>query len=163
NQGRQAIFQKSNNDNFSIPALFMRLKGGRLWQPDPLRSAVVAGLAALEKQAEHALPTRAVQSLGNSLDYDPEAGPAGPAVDTPMKLLELSTQDKALIVFVGPRGMTKGPQLQWVYRQAARRFLDENGTAPAPVSLALRDVLESRGVLNAIDQKVSVLATTPPD
>ena len=73
NQGRQAMFQKSNNDNFSIPTLFMRLKGGRLWRPDPLRSAVVAGLADLEKQAEYSLPTRAVQSLGNSLDYDPEA------------------------------------------------------------------------------------------
>ena len=128
---------------------------------DPLRSAVVAGLADLEKQAEHSLPTRAVQSLGNSLDYDPEAGPAGPVFDTPMKVLKLSTQDKALIVFVGPRGMTKGAQLQWVYRQAARRFLDEDGTAPAPVSLALRDVLESRGVLNAIDQRVSALAKTP--
>src|SRR4029450_4997077 len=95
------------------------------------------------------------------LDYDPEAGPAGPVFDTPMKLLELSTQDKALVVFVGPRGMTKGAQLQWVYRKAARRFLDDDGTAPAPVSLTLRDVLESRGVLNAIDQRVSALAKTP--
>ena len=59
--------------------------------------------------------------------------------------------------------MAKGAQLQWVYRQAARRFLDEDGTAPAPVSLALRDVLDSRGVLNAIDQNVSALAKTPPD
>ena len=160
NEGRQAIFRKSKNDNFSIPALFMRLKGGLLWRPDPLRSAVVAGLAEVETQAEHSLPTRAVQSLGNSLDYDPEAGPAGPMFDTPMKLLELSLQDKALVLFVGPRGMTKGSQLQWVYRQAARSFLDGNGTTPAPVSLALRDVLESRGVRKAIDDKVSALAKT---
>jgi hypothetical protein len=33
--------------------------------------------------------------------------------------------------------------------------------APAPVSLTLRDVLEARGVLNAIDQRVSALAQTP--
>jgi CHAT domain-containing protein len=164
NEGRQAIFQKSNNDNFSIPALFMRLKGGLLWRPDPLRSAVVAGLAEVETQAEHSLPTRAVQSLGNSLDYDAEAGPAGPLFDTPMKLLELSLQDKALVLFVGPRGMTKGSQLQWVYRRAARRFLDdEDGTAPAPVSLALPDILNSRRVLDAIDKNVSALAKTPPD
>jgi len=161
NEGRNAIFQKSKNDNFSIPALFMRLKGGLLWRPDPLRSAVAAGLAEVETQAEHSLPTRAVQSLGNSLDYDAQAGPAGPMFDTPMKLLELSLQDKALVLFVGPRGMTKGSQLQWVYRQAARSFLDGNGTAPAPVSLALRDVLESRGVSKSIDHKVSALAKTP--
>ena len=160
NEGRQAIFRKSKNDNFSIPALFMRLKGGLLWRPDPLRSAVVAGLAEVETQAEHSLPTRAVQSLGNSLDYDPEAGPAGPMLDTPMKLLELSLQEKALVLFVGPRGMTKGSQLQSVYRQAARSFLEGNGIAPAPVSLALRDVLESRGVSKAIDHKVSALAKT---
>ena len=126
----------------------MRLKGGLLWRPDPLRSAVVAGLAEVETQAEHSLPTRAVQSLGNSLDYDAEAGPAGPMFDTPMKLLELSLQDKALVLFVGPRGMTKGSQLQWVYRQSRTdAFSTRNGTAPAPVSLALRDVLNSRGVL----------------
>ena len=35
NEGRNAIYQKSKNDNFSIPALFMRLKGGLLWRPDP--------------------------------------------------------------------------------------------------------------------------------
>jgi hypothetical protein len=163
NEGRGAIYEKSKNDNFSIPALFMRLKGGLLWRPDPLRSAVVARLAELEKQPEHSLPTRAIQSLGNSLDYDVQAGPAGAVFDTPMKLLELSTQDKALVVLVGPRGMAKGPQLQWVYRKTARRFLDEGGTAPAPVSLALRDVLDSRGVLNAIDQNVAALAKTPPD
>ena len=160
NEGRQAIFRKSKNDNFSIPALFMRLKGGLLWRPDPLRSAVVAGLAELETQAEHSLPTRAVQSLGNSLHYDPEAGPAGPMFDTPMKLLELSLQDKALVLFVGPSGMTKGSQLRWVYRQAARSFLDGNGTTPAPVLLALRDVLESRGVRKAIDDTVAALAKT---
>jgi CHAT domain len=161
NEGRQAIFRKSKNDNFSIPALFMRLKGGLLWRPDPLRSAVVAGLAEVETRAEHSLPTRAVQSLGNSLDYDAEAGPPGPMFDTPMKLLELGLQDKALVLFVGPRGMTKGSQLQWVYRQAARSFLDGSGTAPAPVSLALQDVLEWRGVSKAIDHKVSALAKTP--
>jgi hypothetical protein len=70
NEGRNAMFEKSKNDNFSIPALFMRLKGGLLWRPDPLRGAVVAKLAELEQQPEHSLPTRAIQSLGNSLDYD---------------------------------------------------------------------------------------------
>ena len=163
NEGRGAMYEKSKNDNFTIPALFMRLKGGLLWRPDPLRSAVLARLAELEKQPEHSLPTRAIQSLGNSLDYDAQAGPAGAVFDTPMKLLELSTQDKALVLLVGPRGMAKGTQLQWVYRKAARRFLDEDGTAPAPVSMALRDVLDSRGVLNAIDRNVSALAKTPPD
>jgi len=164
NEGRQAIFQKSSNDNFSIPVLFMRLKGGLLWRPDPLRSAVVAKLGELEKQPEHALPTRAIQSLGNSLDYDAQAGPAGPMFDTPAKLLELSTQDKSLVLLVGPRGMAKGPQLQWIYRKAAQRFLDDDdGRAPAPVSLALKDILGGRGVLDAIDRSVSALAKTPPD
>jgi CHAT domain-containing protein len=164
NEGRQAIFQKSSNDNFSIPVLFMRLKGGLLWRPDPLRGAVIAKLAELEKQPEHSLPTRAIQSLGNSLDYDAQAGPAGPMFDTPAKLLELSTQDKSLVLLVGPRGMAKGPQLQWIYRKAAQRFLDDDdGRAPAPVSLALKDILGARGVLDAIDRSVSALAKTPPD
>ena len=47
NDGRNAIFLKSANDNFSIPVLFMRLKGGLLWRPDPLRNAVRAGLDEL--------------------------------------------------------------------------------------------------------------------
>ena len=37
NEGRGAMYEKSKNDNFTIPALFMRLKGGLLWRPDPLR------------------------------------------------------------------------------------------------------------------------------
>ena len=57
NQGRQAMFQKSNNDNFSIPALFMCLKEGRLWWPAPLRSAVAAELAysVIDEQDERML------------------------------------------------------------------------------------------------------------
>jgi CHAT domain/PBS lyase HEAT-like repeat len=163
NEGRNAMFEKSKNDNFSIPALFMRLKGGLLWRPDPLRGAVVAKLAELEQQPEHSMPTRAIQSLGNSLDYDAQAGPAGAVFDTPTKLLDLTEQDKALVLLVGPRGMAKGSQLQWVYRKAARRFLDEDGTAPAPVLLALRDIVKSGGVLEAIEEKVSELAKTSPD
>ena len=163
NEGRNAMFEKSKNDNFSIPALFMRLKGGLLWRPDPLRSAVVAKLAELEQQPEHSLPTRAIQSLGNSLDYDAQTGPAGAVFDTPMKLLELTTQDKALVLLVGPRGMAKGPQLQWIYRKAARRFLDEDGTAPAPVLLALRDIVRAGGVFEAIEENVSALGKTSPD
>ena len=82
NEGREAIYEKSKNDNFSIPALFMRLKGGLLWRPDPLRSAVLARLAELEKQPEHSLPTRAIQSLGNSLDYDRAGRTGGRACST---------------------------------------------------------------------------------
>ena len=163
NEGRNAMFEKSKNDNFSIPALFMRLKGGLLWRPDPLRGAVIAKLAELEQQPEHSMPTRAIQSLSNSLDYDPQAGPAGAVFDTPTKLLDLTEQDKALVLLVGPRGMAKGSQLQWVYRKAARRFLDEDGTAPAPVLLALRDIVKSGGVLEAIEENVSELAKTSPE
>jgi hypothetical protein len=80
--------------------------------------------------------------------------------DTPMKLIELSLQDKALVLFVGPRGMTKGSQLQSVYRQAARA--SSTGTASRPRRFAgPPGRLESRGVRKAIDDKVSALAKTP--
>src|SRR5258705_12054339 len=101
NEGRNAMFEKSKNDNFSIPALFMRLKGGLLWRPDPLRGAGVAKLAELEQQPEHSLPTRAIQSLGNSLDYDAQTGPAGARFETPPKEADRAAPDKALGLFAG--------------------------------------------------------------
>jgi hypothetical protein len=158
NEGRQAIFQKSGNDNFSIPVLFMRLKGGQLWRPDPLRNAVLAKLTALGPPHEPLLPMRAIQSLDRSLTYNSEAVPPGALFDMPMKLTELTSEENALVLLVGSRGMGKGSQLQWLYRQAAQRFLQEDSAAPAPVALALREIVESRSVQVAIDRNLTALA-----
>jgi len=161
NDGRNAIFLKSANDNFSIPVLFMRLKGGLLWRPDPLRNAVRARLDEVGPQPLEPLPTRAIQSLRPTLAYDPEVGPPGALFDMPAKLADLSAEKQALVLLVGARGMAKGLQLQWLYRDVAQRFLDDDSTAPAPVMLTLREIAEARSVTESLDRILSTLAGTP--
>jgi HEAT repeat protein len=140
----------------------MRLKGGWLWRPDPLRNAVRACLDEMEPQPQEPLPTRAIQSLRPTLTYDPETGPPGALFDMPAKLAELSAENNAVVLLVGARGMGKGPQLQWLYRDVARRFLDDELAAPAPVMLTLREIAEARSVADGIDRSLSKLAGTPP-
>ena len=112
NEARQAIFRKKQDDSYSIPVLFMRLRNGLLWQPDPLRNAVRARLADLEEQQDIELPLRAVLSLRRSLDYDTEAGPPGALFDMPAKLAEVAQATNACVLLVGPRGMAKGRSLR---------------------------------------------------
>ena len=73
----------------------------------------------------------------------------------------MSAEKDALVLLVGARGMAKGLQLQWLYRDVARRFLDDESTAPAPVMLTLREIAEARSVTESIDRTLSALAGTP--
>jgi hypothetical protein len=155
NEARQAIFRKKQDDSYSIPVLFMRLRNGLLWQPDPLRNAVRARMADLEEQQDIELPLRAVLSLRRSLDYDTEAGPAGALFDMPAKLAEVAQAANACVLLVGPRGMAKGAQLRSLYRDCARRFLDDETAAPAPVLLTCRQILDTGSVAAAIDQALA--------
>jgi hypothetical protein len=155
NEARQAIHHKKQDDSYSIPVLFMRLRNGRLWRPDPLRNAVRTRLAELERQTTPDLPMRAVLSLWRNLDYEPDTGPPGALFDMPAKLAEVSRADNACVLLVGPRGMGKGAQLRSVYRESARRFLDDEASAPAPVLLASTDILEAGSVEAAIDRALA--------
>ncbi len=154
NTARQAIFHKTQNDSYSIPVLFMRLRHGLLWLPDRLRVAVQARLAELERRPQRALPLRAVLSLHRTLDYDPATGPPGALFDMPMKLAEVCTTPEACVLIIGPRGMSKGTQLAAVYREAATRFLEDAPGAPAPVLLTARAILDARSVDAAISSSL---------
>ena len=150
NVARQAIFHKTQNDSYSIPVLFMRLRHGLLWRADPLRVAVQARLDELEQRPASQLPLRAVLSLHRTLDYDAAAGPPGALFDMPAKLAEACTAADACVLIVGARGMSKGTQLEAVYRDAAKRFLADEPDAPAPVLLSTRGILDARSVAAAI-------------
>jgi hypothetical protein len=155
NDGRQALFRKKQDDSYTIPVLFMRLRSGLLWSPDPLRIAVRARLSEIDRDSASELPLRAILSLRHDLEYDPDVGPPGALFDMPAKLAQVCEPDTACVVLVGSRGMAKGAQLRWLYRTAAERFLDDDATAPAPVMLTAREILEQTSVSTAIDHRLS--------
>jgi hypothetical protein len=155
NAGRQAISDKKHDDSYSIPVLFMRLRNGLLWRPDPVRNAVRARVEELERQAAPELPMRAVLSLHRNLEYELEAGPPGALFDMPAKLAELTQPPEARVLLVGPRGMAKGAQLRWLYRRAGRDYLDTEAAAPVPVLLTSRDILDADSVPSAIERSLA--------
>ena len=155
NDGRLALFRKKQDDSYTIPVLFMRLRKGLLWSPDPLRMTVRARLAELREDTSAGLPLRAILSLRHDLEYDPDTGPPGAVFDMPAKLAQVAEPENARVVLVGSRGMAKGAQLRWLFRHAAERYLNDESSAPAPVLLNSREILEAGSMTAAIDQSLS--------
>ena len=143
NDGRQALFRKKQDDSYTIPVLFMRLRKGLLWSPDPLRIAVRARLAELDRDTTSNLPLRAILSLRAGSRVRHGRGPPGALFDMPAKLAQVTEPENAIVVLVGSRGMAKGAQLRWLYRHAAARYLDDESSAPAPLLLRAGEILDA--------------------
>jgi hypothetical protein len=134
NEGRQAILTSEDTIDFSIPALFMRLRDGRLWRPDPVRQEVWDTRERIGPLGD-LLPLKAVHHV-RGLQYDSVRGPEGPLADLGAAASEL-LEKHWLTCLTGPPGFDKTVQLHAQFQRRAERYLSgEADTAPFLVSLS---------------------------
>jgi hypothetical protein len=142
NQGRQ-VLQKPGEDNWSIPALFSRLRGGQLWHADPLRECLLRALADVPNDADQKpLPLQAIEHTRGLTNYDPIAGASGPRFDLASHVRELACAAGSITVLTGGRGFAKVAQIYSLFHESADRFLRGDAAVPLPVFLTLSNLAE---------------------
>ncbi len=167
NEGRQAMLSSEDTIAYSIPALFMRVKGGRLWSPDPVREDVWKTLERLGPLPP-ALPLKVVRH-GRGLDYDPVRGPEGPLSEIGTATAD-SLDTQWLTCLTGPPGFDKTAQLHTQFQRLAERYLNGDEET-APILLGISELAQwSRfrsgpipGDLRGNLQVVSTSGTVPPE
>jgi hypothetical protein len=128
NAGRKNIPRAVDRVDSTIPALFMRLKSGELWQPDPVRQDVWASMQNLAPQPDQ-LPLKVVQHV-RGLSYEPAQAAEGPRFDLKARLDEL-VDKSSLTCLTGPPGFDKRAHLELQFQRLAKRYLSgESDTAP---------------------------------
>ena len=128
NEGRGAVPSAADRVDSTIPALFMRLKGGRLWRPDPVRQEVWDTREHLGELPKP-LPLQVVQHV-RGLDFDASLGPDGPLYDAAERIKEL-VDTNWLTCITGPPGFDKTALLHFEYKRLADKYLvDESAAAP---------------------------------
>ena len=86
--------------NWSIPALFMRLKGGLLWSPDAVRDYVVQTLRRVDGNLDRSeLPLKVVEDVAG-IKYDPAAGASGPWFPMSARTSALLAEKDATVVLI---------------------------------------------------------------
>jgi hypothetical protein len=138
NEGRMAIPNSVERVDSTIPALFMRLKGGRLWRPDPVRQEVWDTREHLTELPKP-LPLRVVQHV-RGLDFDPSLGPDGPLYDANDRINEL-VDTNWLTCITGPAGFDRAALLHLQYKRLADKYLDA-GDPEAPFLLAWSELAD---------------------
>jgi hypothetical protein len=144
NNGRRRLIENADDDNWSIPALFSRLREGRLWKTDPLRESVQKTFDDLPDDANGAvlLPIQAIEHTKGLQDYDPLKGASGPRFDLWRRMCDVTAAVPSLTIVSGGRGFLKSTQLRRLFRKAAERYLQGTPDAPVPVLLSIRDLFE---------------------
>jgi len=138
NRGRQRLIQQPGSDNWSIPALFTRLKGGKLWSADPLRQAVLRALHDLPPASRDLCPPQqAIEHTRGISGYDPAEGARGPRFDLDSRSLERLKKPGSFAILTGPRGANKTVQLRRVFRQFAEAYEQSQPGTPVPILVVL--------------------------
>jgi CHAT domain len=139
NAGRQAIF-RSRSANWSIPALFSRLKDGRVWDPDPVRAAVnqLARQYANSASVKAPFPLDAVRVSGG---LDGLHGGIEYATGTTLSLIDacrqsLSDVQRPYILLLGSRGRAKTAHLQCMFVDAVKQSTNDDSAFPLLLNLA---------------------------
>mgnify|MGYP001001606840 CR=1 FL=1 len=138
NEARRAIPNSVERVDSTIPALFMRLKGGRLWRPDPVRQDVWENRERLG-QLPKPLPLRVVQHA-RGLDFDASLGPEGPLYDAKDRIAEL-TDSCWLTCLSGPPGFDRPAMLRQQFKRLADKYLNE-GAPEAPFMAGLSELAD---------------------
>ena len=137
NEGRQAVPNAVERVDSTIPVLFMRLKTGRLWHPDPVREDVQNTLLRLSPSEP--LPLKVVHhTLG--LRYDPDTGPQGPIYDLSTRTGEL-VDTAWLTCLTGPSGFDKTAELHRQFKRLAEPYLKGHSDT-APLLLGISDLAQ---------------------
>jgi CHAT domain-containing protein len=150
NEGRRGIPDAVDRVESTIPALFTRLRSGRLWRPDPVRDDVWETQRRLGT-VPAALPLKVVHHT-YGLRYDPTQGPEGPTFDLQTRTGELIGSAR-LTCLTGPPGFDKTAELHRQFARLAKDYLDGVSDA-APFLLGISDLdtwARSRPVTTARD------------
>ena len=145
NRGRQRLVGDPRVDNWSIPALFSRLRGGKLWPADPIRQAIAtdgrrtaAGLADMAPA-----PGDRAYARRRRL-YSPVEGASGPRLDLWKRASELAATPGSFTILTGSRGSLIAAQLRRLFRTTATQMLNGASAGPWPVFVTLAE-LAGRG------------------
>lgn len=147
NSGRQAIL-RANSTNYSIPVLFSRLVDGRIWQPDPLRTATrhIASDCRMDWRVQHPFPIEVVLSRSGlaALQHGIENA-VGPRLGI-VEAAEQALKDEArstspFVLLLGSRGRAKTTLLMSLYAGVAAQSPDSHPRVP--VQLHAAECIES--------------------
>jgi len=159
---KQLIAPDAYSDAWSNPVLFTRLRGGRLWRPDPLRRSVSDALSALPVDAAPPQPLEAIEHTRGVGHYDPLQGAAGPRYDLWNRCQEIAGSAGQFLVLTGPSGSLRLAQLRSVFRHFALQFL-EGRSAAVPVLLELTELAGGDSTALPLMQRLWRGETTPAD
>ena len=141
NRGRLAMREAQSAANWSIPALYMRLKGGLLWSPDAVREYVVQKQHDLTGSPERgALPLKVIENI-KGLDLKPGDQAVGPWFTMSARTSELVRRPDLAVVLTGPPGCGKTGEARRLFLELADSYLNAtvNGSV-APVFGMLSDL-----------------------
>ncbi|MBY0508472.1 MAG: CHAT domain-containing protein [Bryobacteraceae bacterium] len=134
NAGRQAV-QAAGGDRWSVPALYMSLRDGRLWHADPFREALRQAVAGWE--AKHDMQTPV--PLQATKDK-----PGGSYDVTALSVAQLKADGTRLLVLAGARGTGKTAVLDRVAWTLGKEFLEGQDASddgyPLPVRFDLAEL-----------------------
>ncbi len=146
NAGRQAI-ASAGGDRFSVPALYMRLRDGRLWHADPFREMLRAQVTEWEHTQDMKLPVPLRATKFDDADHRQARG----SYDvTELALSQLKDDTARVIVLAGTRGSGKTAVLDRVAWRLAKDFLEKDGQL-VPVRFALTDVAGHADLLRFVE------------
>jgi hypothetical protein len=161
NRGRQRLVKDRDNDSWSIPVLFTRLRGGRLWNADPLREAVLNLLSEPQRDLDFCPPQQVIEHIRGLDDYDPVMGASGPCFDLESRTDELESRTDeilltpgSMVILTGPRGANKDLFRRRIFHRVGVRFSQSQRDTPTPVLVHLCDLVGNEstpwGVLERI-------------
>jgi hypothetical protein len=148
NAGRQAV-ESRGGDRWSIPALYMRLKDGRLWYADPFREALRRQVAEWEQRHDMKTPV----PLQATRDQHARHLAGGGTYDvTSLAAAQLKAGETRLIL-AGSRGSGKTAVLDRVAWSLAKEFLEQDGVL-IPIRFDLKELAGFADLMPAVRQRL---------
>ena len=149
NAGRQAV-QSLPGDRWSVPALYMRLRDGRLWHADPFREALRRNVAQWERDHDMKTPVP-LQATKEEVSRTRVLG--GTYDVTELALSQLRDDKTRVILLAGNRGAGKTAVLDRVAWTLGKECLEKDGVL-LPIRFALSDVAGDADLLRFVEQRL---------
>jgi CHAT domain-containing protein len=163
NRGRQRLVGDPRVDNWSIPALFSRLRGGRLWCADPIRQSIANALIELPRDSQTWAPLQVIEHTRGIAGYKPVEGASGPRLDLWKRASELAATPGSFTILTGSRGSLIAAQLRRLFRTTATLMLGGASAGPWPVFLTLAELAGRASPLWPILQRIWTGTARPED
>lgn len=154
NRGRQRLVSDPRVDNWSIPALFSRLRGARLWCADPIRQSIADAVAELPRDIQAWAPLQVVEHTRGVGGYKPLEGASGPRFDLWKRAGELAATPGSFTILTGSRGSLISAQLRRLFRTTATLMLGGASAGPWPVLLTLQELAGRVSTSSPILQRI---------